>query len=350
MADKNYEEIGQDYVIVMYDYGHKLGHGAFADVYRCHKLINGQLSKETYVAKKIMMQKHIPNMKELIDREIQLMFTLIGENPFVVKIMDYFPGKSSGESFLIMECCEGGDLDKYVEENGPFPEEEIVDILLPVAKCFAQLHRQGIIHRDLKLANLLLAKKMVKGEKPDLRITDFGLAYEVGAENVAYTTCGTPLYMAPEIWNRDRKGYTSKIDVWSFGNIIYKLMYGEYPFEDVQVEKKVKEGLLRFPKIRTISLECMDLMLKCLRRDPKTRISFDDIVAHPFFAKRELKFFDRIFDGYFGYFDVNIDNKYDLLADPNCIGIPAEEPDIFDLHNEEVIKRALEKGAASGAK
>eukprot|EP00826_Nyctotherus_ovalis_P056709 TRINITY_DN770_c0_g3_i1.p1 TRINITY_DN770_c0_g3~~TRINITY_DN770_c0_g3_i1.p1 ORF type:complete len:346 (+),score=122.49 TRINITY_DN770_c0_g3_i1:99-1136(+) len=336
--EKGYEKISKDFVITTYDYAHKIGRGAFADVYRCRKLENGVLKPEIYVAKEIRLQRNIPNMKDLILREINLMFQLTGDQSFVVKIYDYFMGRSPNEMYIIMEYCEGGDLEKYVEENGPLTEDEIADILRPVAEFFSKIHKQGIMHRDLKLANLLLAKRLVKGEKPKIKITDFGLAYVMENEELAHTTCGTPLYMAPEIWKRDKKGYSNKIDVWAFGNMLYKMMYGEYVFEDVNVEKKIKEGTIRFTKLRFASLEAIDLMLKCLRKDPVKRISFDEIAVHPFFTRKEFKIFTKMFDGYYGYIDVNIDNSYDLLKDPNCLKLPEDKPQAFDKHNEEVLK------------
>ena len=289
IRDKSYQEIGGGYVIYNHDYANKLGRGAFADVYRCKKIVEGKVSPENYVAKEIHFQRNIPTMEQLIMKEIELMLQLTGDSNSVVKIFDFFKSKKPGEMYIIMENCEGGDLEKYVEENGPLTENEIAELLHPVAQFFRNIHHQGIIHRDLKLANILLGKKLTKGEKPLIKITDFGLAYVVEQEQVAHTTCGTPLYMAPEIWSRDKKGYSNKIDVWAFGNLLYKMMYGEYVFEDTQVEKKVKEGIIRFPKIRLTSLEAMDLILKCFRRDPVKRISFDEIATHPFFKTVILK-------------------------------------------------------------
>jgi len=336
--EKSYEEIGCNYAITTYDFAHKLGRGAFADVYRCRKLVDGKVTPDIYVAKEIHIQRKIPNMEELIMKEIQLMLQLTDDNSSVVKIYDHFKSKKPGEMYIIMEYCEGGDLEKYVGENGPLTEHEIAEMLLPVAKFFAYIHSQGVIHRDLKLANLLLAKKLKKGEKPVIKITDFGLAHVMGQEQMAHTTCGTPLYMAPEIWSRDAQGYSNKIDVWAYGNMIYKMMYGEYVFEDMQVEKRVKEGIIRFPKLRLTSLEAMDLILKCFRRDPKKRISFADIVKHPFFTKTKFEVFDKVFDGYFGYYETPIDNNYDLINDPNCLKIPEEEPTPYDIHNLKVLE------------
>lgn len=337
--ENSYVDIGNGYVITNYDFSNRLGRGSFADVYRCKKLVDGKLSKETFVAKEIHFQRHIPNMESLIYKEIELMLQLTGENNSVVKIYDYFKSKKVGEMYIIMEYCEGGDLEKYMEENGPLTESEIADMLLPVAKFFAYIHSQGVVHRDLKPANLLLFKKIAKGEKPFVKITDFGLAHVMGQDELAHTTCGTPLFMAPEIWAKGRKvsGYSAKVDVWAFGAMVYKMMYGEYAFEDMNLEKKINEGIIRFPKLRFSSLEAMDLILKCLRKDPDGRISFAEVAKHPFFSKNEFKVFDKVFDGYFGYFETKIDNTFDLLKDPSCLKIPEDPPTAFELHNMKIL-------------
>eukprot|EP00831_Metopus_contortus_P007736 TRINITY_DN1295_c0_g2_i1.p3 TRINITY_DN1295_c0_g2~~TRINITY_DN1295_c0_g2_i1.p3 ORF type:complete len:172 (-),score=34.00 TRINITY_DN1295_c0_g2_i1:35-550(-) len=115
---------------------------------------------------------------------------------------------------------------------------------------------------------------------------------------------------------------------------------GSISSRTLKFRKKVREGVLRFPKIRFSSKESLDLILKCLRKDPLKRISFSEIIKHPFFSKdREFEVFDKVFDGFFGYFEVSIANTHDLLLDPNCLKIPEPHPDIFELHNLEVLKQ-----------
>eukprot|EP00826_Nyctotherus_ovalis_P016931 TRINITY_DN1493_c0_g3_i3.p1 TRINITY_DN1493_c0_g3~~TRINITY_DN1493_c0_g3_i3.p1 ORF type:complete len:168 (+),score=30.79 TRINITY_DN1493_c0_g3_i3:203-706(+) len=160
----------------------------------------------------------------------------------------------------------------------------------------------------------------------------------MGQDQLTHTTCGTPLFMAPEIWAKGTTGYSNKIDVWAFGTMVYKMMYGEYAFDGVNVDKKIAAGIIRFPKLRFSSLEAMDLILKCLRKDPKDRISFAEVAKHPFFTKTEFKLFEKVFDGYFGYFETRIDNTFDLLKNPNCLNIPEDQPTVFEVHNMRVLE------------
>jgi len=339
-SKKNYIEIGCGYVIMPYDYAHRLGRGAFADVYRCRKMKDGKILPEVYVAKEIRFQRKIPSLKEQILSEINIMLQLTGDYTLIVSIYDYFMGTDKENMYIIMEYCEGGDLDYYTKKNGPLTEKLIAELLHPLAIFFNEIHQRGIIHRDLKLANVLLAKELVEGEAPQLRITDFGLARVMETEEMAHTKCGTPLYMAPELWDKGNKGsegYTCEVDVWAFGNMLYRMMYGEYAFEDIDIEKRLKQGIIRFPKIRLASIEALDLMMKCLRKNPIRRIKFDEIAEHPFFTKKEFEPFERMFDGYFGFIESNIDNAYDLLGDPGCLGIPEKPKELIDKHNEEVI-------------
>ena len=340
--EKDYVVIGENYIIMTQDYTQKLGRGAFADVYRCKKLVDGVPSDEYYVAKEIHLQRSIPKIKELIMREIALMFELIGDDSSTVKIFDHFMGKTGNVIYIIMEYCEGGDLDAYADKNGPFTEREVAEFLYPIAKSFVNMHSRGIIHRDLKLANILLGKKMEKGAKPIIKIADLGLAYEMEEHNSPQTICGTPLNMAPELWGSGRRKYTEKVDVWAFGSMLYKMIYGIYIFEKAKVEVKIQEGIIRFPRVRLTSLEAFDLMVKCLRKNPTERISFENILSHPFFTKKSFKAFDKVFDGYFGNFEIDINKTYDLLQDPNCLGITNPVKTAFIKHNEEIINDWIE--------
>ena len=86
------------------------------------------------------------------------------------------------------------------------------------------LQKNKIIHRDLKLDNCFLDKDL------SVKIGDFGLAARMVSNKVRRTNCGTPNYMAPEIWSKH--GYSYEVDIWSLGILTYLLLYGHYPFED----------------------------------------------------------------------------------------------------------------------
>lgn len=138
-----------------------------------------------------------------------------------------------------------------------------------------------MIHRDLKPSNILLAST---AEQTTLKLADFGYARVLGETDLASTSCGTPLYMAPEVFlNRP---YDYKADLWSVGCILYEMVCGKVPFNaqnQVQLFEKIKQfKTIDFPPSTTVSEDCLDLVRKLLRRDPIHRMTFSQFFWHPF--------------------------------------------------------------------
>jgi len=152
-----------------------------------------------------------------------------------------------------------------------------------MAQLFAALsylHKHGIVHRDLKLENLLLTKpgSLV------IKLADFGLS-KVYTGEALQTACGTPYYVAPEILFGD--GYDYKIDTWAAGVLLYVLLSGRLPFSgdsDVELFNAIMECNLiwKKPQFDTVSPEAKDLISKLIIKDPSARLDADQSLAHPF--------------------------------------------------------------------
>lgn len=142
------------------------------------------------------------------------------------------------------------------------------------------VHSFQIIHRDLKPSNLLLSHE---SEEPILKIADFGFARYMQPLAMAETTCGSPLYMAPEILRFEK--YDAKADLWSVGAILFEMLTGKPPFtgeNHLQLLRNIENQQLRLPKQVQVSAACLKLLQGLLRRNPIERISYEDFFTSPF--------------------------------------------------------------------
>jgi len=152
------------------------------------------------------------------------------------------------------------------------------------------LHYRQIVHRDLKLENLLLAKK---GDINTIKIADFGLAKKYGQAALS-TICGTPQYVAPEVIKGGKEPYTygKECDLWSAGIILFILLGGYPPFYDSsepRLFRKIREGKydMNDPVWKEVSPEAKDLIAALLCVDPAKRLTVDQVLEHPWMNVKE---------------------------------------------------------------
>ena len=121
-----------------------------------------------------------------------------------------------------MDFIQGGDLMKHLSKHGPFTESHTQFYMGEIFLAIESLHSRNIIYRDLKPANILI------DSDGHIKLTDFGIAKELGIEKQTFTMCGSPEYIAPEILQA--KGYDKMVDYWSMGIVFYELITRETPF------------------------------------------------------------------------------------------------------------------------
>jgi serine/threonine protein kinase len=130
-----------------------------------------------------------------------------------------------------MELCEGGELMEQLEHMGTYSEADAANIVALMADVLTYLHGHGIVHRDIKPENLLLVDR---DDHATVKMADFGLAnvmegsghYDVKA-GVHEVACGTPAYMAPEVYLDAKAALNPKVDMWSLGVMVYMLLCGQ---------------------------------------------------------------------------------------------------------------------------
>lgn len=202
--------------------------------------------------------------------------------------------------YIVLEYLEGGELTDRILSMESLPEHTIKFLFYQIVLAVQYLHSKGITHRDLKPQNVLLESQIPKSR---VKVSDFGLSKIVTNETLLTTMCGTPAYLAPEIWNVNNQNYDKKVDVWSLGVILFYMFAKELPFESDNrgdLQKLILCGNYSFnSKVwGRITKEAKDLIGKMLTIDPKDRISIDDVLRHEWIVKDlSLQYdFARLFD------------------------------------------------------
>ncbi|KAJ7958500.1 Non-specific serine/threonine protein kinase [Quillaja saponaria] len=257
-----------------YEIGRLLGKGTFAKVYYGKQIATGES-----VAIKIINKDQVKKecMMEQIKREISVMHLVRHKN--IVELKEVMATKT--KIFFIMEYVRGGELFAKVAK-GKLKEDLSRKYFQQLISAIDFCHSRGVSHRDLKPENLLL------DENEDLKISDFGLSAlpeQLRNDGLLHTQCGTPAYVAPEVLRK--KGYDgSKADIWSCGVILYVLLAGFLPFQDVNLMnmyRKVFKAEFDFPP--WFSSESRRLISKLLVADPGRRITIPAIMRVPWFRK-----------------------------------------------------------------
>jgi len=250
-----------------------LGEGIFGSV----KLGVEKKTNQRVAIKIIKKSKAKESDIELVRNEIDIM--KLCYHPNVVHLLDHF---ENGEYiFIVMEYIKGGCLTDYLKKNEfDFSEKRAAEIIYQLAKGLKYLHKYGIIHRDLKPDNIMLTEASDKG---NVKIMDFGLSKILGKKEKSTDGFGTLTFVSPEVLVR--KPYNKEVDIWSLGVILYLMLSGELPFDDPDdneqnIAKAIVYQDVKFPseKFGKRSKAVIDLIQRCLTKDPKARIKVDEII------------------------------------------------------------------------
>lgn len=232
---------------------------------------------ETFAMKVINRKQMDKGLELAMKDEISILNGL--NYPHIIRLFDTFATVNS--YYLVTEYLDGGELFDRIVDKSVYTEKEARDVCSIIFGAIAHCHKHRITHRDLKPENLLLRDKQ---NDLDLKIADFGFAKKTPTENSLRTVCGSPSYVSPEILKK--VPYGTKTDLWSIGVIIFILLGGYPPFKAadqcLQFEN-IKTGQYRFVEKfwGTITVEAKSLIVSLLCVDPKSRISADEAMCHP---------------------------------------------------------------------
>lgn len=214
-------------------------------------------------------------------REIEVL--KMCQHASIVKLIDLF--ETGEEYFVVMEHMKGGDLFDYMSNQGfKIQEAHAQKIILQLIQGVRYLHSFGIVHRDLKLENIMMSDS---SDTAQPKIVDFGLSKMLQPNDTATEPFGTMGYIAPEVLLQ--KPYSFSCDVWSIGCIFYALLSGSLPFDSSSI-REVKRMTVQEPVVfseaawASVSKESKDLVLQLLMKDQAERITLNEAVKHSCFA------------------------------------------------------------------
>uniref|UniRef100_A0A8D2JLC8 non-specific serine/threonine protein kinase n=1 Tax=Varanus komodoensis TaxID=61221 RepID=A0A8D2JLC8_VARKO len=253
--------------------GRKLGEGSFAKVREGLHVVTAEkvavkvidkkrAKKDTYVTKNLRREGQIQQMIR---------------HPNIAQLLDILETENS--YYLVMELCPGGNLMHKIYEKKRLEEHEARKYIRQLILAVEHLHRAGVVHRDLKIENLLL------DEDNNIKLIDFGLSNctsILGYSDPFSTQCGSPAYAAPELLAR--KKYGPKIDVWSIGVNMYAMLTGTLPFTvepfslRALYQKMVDKEMNPFPT--QLSTAAVNFLRSLLEPDPAKRPNIQQALAN----------------------------------------------------------------------
>ncbi|RLN80467.1 hypothetical protein BBJ28_00001321, partial [Nothophytophthora sp. Chile5] len=262
-----------------------LGRGGFGMVNGCIKRTSASLYAMKVMNKKMIKKKHA---EKLCLAERKILATI--SSPFVVCLKYAF--QSPEELFLVLDLRTGGDLSFHLN-RARFSETQVRFWAAQILLGVQHLHEKNIVYRDLKPENILL------DEKGNCSISDLGLAVEVTPTLAG--RCGTRGYWAPEMLLRDENGnrmvYNHSVDWWSYGCLVYELLYGKCPFRTSKAKALHEDKQQAYDKAtleltpsydpKYFSTDAAELIQQLLVRDPTKRLGAngaDEVKRLKFFA------------------------------------------------------------------
>jgi len=328
---------------------HTIGKGEFGKVKLAY-----DPQRDLEVAIKFIKRSNITSAQKQakLEREINILQNL--NHPNIVHLYDVI--ETEKYIGIVMAYANGGELFEYISENQYLSEEESAKFFLQLLDGVQYLHNLHIVHRDLKLENLLL------DQNGNIVITDFGFANNSrkNPSGLLSTSCGSPCYAAPELVINDN--YVGEAaDIWSCGIILYAMLCGYLPFDDDPnnpdgenldlLYKYILESQLTFPEY--ISEDAQELVCGMLIPDPEKRWSMEKVLNHRWlrnsrYYKEKMKEsmkVDYIYDddSYIHYINDSSNSDIEVNQEDNKVpDYPSQEPQSNTQSRQNVLDEETE--------
>jgi len=246
-----------------------LGAGGFSKVL----LVQHKKTKRKYALKCAMRYKKEKDRSKRTYMEIKVLQSL--NHPNIIQLKGWF--EDTETIYLVLEYVKGKDCHKFFKHMSP-TSDQVKSIMKQLIDSLRYCHDKGIVHRDIKLENILIDKKN------HVKLIDFGLCgiketeYDMMKENL-----GTVRYTAPELIKGE--GYNDSVDIWGLGVVFFMLLTGEIPFNGSSKEsifRRITEKNLHYTKFNLERKE-VELLKALLEKDPSKRVEIEEILDFPYF-------------------------------------------------------------------
>ena len=255
--------------------------GSFGDVYRCVNVLTG----EQYACKIVDSNiKKDPKLMENFENELKIHAQMV--HPGIIRLIDVQIDNQF--IYIILEYSDSGNLEQLVQQNGPYEEPQAAYYFKQVLEAVAYIHQRGVAHRDITLKNILIS------QDGTAKLSDFGLCKHQPENTFLTTTCGTFVYVPPEILKQQHYDGL-KADIWSAGICLYAMTSNHLPWiidestpPDKVWEETIKQicsGDIEYDEKQSEMLR--DLLSQMLIIEPEYRADIQEILEHPWFSIAE---------------------------------------------------------------
>jgi serine/threonine protein kinase len=268
--------------------GEILGFGTFSTVIRCTNCVDINLIVAVKLIEKNKLNKTSITDSLFVAKEVEILLSC-AKHPNCINIIEFV--EDDLFQYLVMPSMEGGEL-YHIIASRPFKASEYFAQMISrvIVDVLTFLHAQGIVYRDLKPENILFRRNFsqYKSITPnDVVLVDFGCAKKLSNhQSQCITACGSEYYIAPEIILGIP--YDKSVDIWSFGILLHAMLAGVVPFTSM-MDNHIFDPVASFGELKVwnhISNPVKSLLAKCLRHEPKERITLHQLAENPWICSR----------------------------------------------------------------
>ncbi|OMJ67933.1 hypothetical protein SteCoe_34771 [Stentor coeruleus] len=268
-------------ILEVYNFCSLLGEGTYGKVHLATHIITNQQR-----AIKVVSKRSIKTTKLRFEFTNEISVLKMLDHPNIIKLHEFFEDDSN--YYLVTDYLSGGELLDFMIKNKVLSEQVTAKYIKQALESVAYLHSKNIIHRDIKLENLML-----ESNEPNalLKLIDFGTSVIRSSFKDMKNRRGTISYLPPEAFENK---YNEKCDIWSIGVIMYILISGKMPFGGRNEEELIRcitrsSLYIKGPEWAKISPTAIDLLKKLIEPNPDLRISAHEALNHPWFSKNIIE-------------------------------------------------------------